>query len=103
MSLRDVIRCRDEKRTGRPHGVPASKYAIFLTEAQKCHALPFLDSKRGLLRFKAMLPGLIKYHAAAGNTPMMVKALFAALDEAGKAAASNTRLKKLRKDHLPYA
>ena len=71
----EVVRCRDRQRSGRPHGSPASEWAVCFSEAQEIHARPFLDGRRGLLRFAAMLPGLVAYHVAAGRKAHISKAL----------------------------
>ena len=64
---KDVLRFRARKRTGRPHGTPASEAAAWGSEAEQAHSLPFRDGKRGLLRFAAMLPCLIAYHVRSGR------------------------------------
>jgi hypothetical protein len=72
---KDVLRFRDRKRTGRPHGRPASEAAAWGSDAEQAHSLPFRDGRRGLLRFAAMLPCLIAYHVRSGRARQLTKVL----------------------------
>lgn len=71
----DVLRFRARKRTGRPHGRPASEAAEWASEAEQAHSLPFRDGRRGLLRFAAMLPCLVAYHVRSGRERQLTKVL----------------------------
>lgn len=71
---KDVVRFRDRKRTGRPHGRPAGEAAAGGSAAEQAHSLPFRDGRRGLLRFAAMLPCLIAYHVRSGRARQLAKA-----------------------------
>ena len=81
VSLKDVVRCRDAKVTGRPHGEPAAYSAIFDSEVAKPLAQPFLETRAGLRRLKAILQGVVSYHIAAGRKNALLNVLTKAFEQ----------------------
>jgi len=101
VSLKQVKRCRDAQRTGCPHGLPACERGWMGTEFEWEHAKPFLDSKCGLRRLKAMLPGLVEYHFRAGRTAqikevidVLLRTLAFQMDWADRKRAANREMRE---------
>jgi excisionase family DNA binding protein len=96
VSLRDVKACRDKQRTGRPHGQSDVKREIFTTDAQQEHGAVFCDGRRGLLRLKAILPGVMSYHIDAGRGDWITEILLDAAASKMQIEKTNEMLKRFK-------
>lgn len=63
----EIEKCRNERRTGRPHGLPAASKMDYLTEVTSELTRKFLGGPGQLYQLEALIKSIEEYHWQAGR------------------------------------